>query len=243
MLPSTTGVAGSPAAVGFVVPFVLILFDFDHEVTVHALRHDPGFVLTQSAVFRVEGPGALDCLQGVLTCDVAGPGTGSVQYGAMLTSKGMIIADFHVMRDDAGYTLITSLGARDAALGLFRRQFPPRLAKVTDRSGPMDRAGTRYTVWFGPVKSATEILEVERPRRFRTRFGSWILRGESGAVFEPVGDGTRITQEFHTIGAISAISSWVFSRGSYEGSFQGELNKFARLAEREVRGSDRQDAP
>jgi len=108
----------------------------------HALRHDPGFVLTPSAIFRVEGPGALDCLQGVLTCDVAGPGPGTVQYGAMLTSKGMIVADFLVLRDQAGYTLVTSAGAHEAALGLFRRQFPPRLAKVTDRS-ESDR-----TIWL-----------------------------------------------------------------------------------------------
>lgn len=108
----------------------------------HALRHDPGFVLTPSAVFRVEGPGALDCLQGVLTCDVAAPGTGAAQYGAMLTSKGMIVADFHVLRDEKGYTLVTSAGAREAALGLFRRQFPPRLARVIDRT-ESDR-----TIWL-----------------------------------------------------------------------------------------------
>ena len=30
---------------------------------------------------------------------------------------------------------------------------------------------------------------------------------------------------------ISAISSRIFSRGSYEGSFRGELEKFAPLAE------------
>ena len=100
----------------------------------HSLRHDPGFVLTQSAVFRVEGPGAEDCLQGVLTCDVASPGAGSVHYGAMLTSKGMIVADFHVLRDESGFTLVTSLEAREPALNLFRRQFPPRLAKVSDRT-------------------------------------------------------------------------------------------------------------
>jgi hypothetical protein len=33
---------------------------------------------------------------------------------------------------------------------------------------------------------------------------------------------------------MSAISSWLFSRGDYRGSFQGELNEFARLAEREA---------
>jgi uncharacterized protein YndB with AHSA1/START domain len=105
---------------------------------------------------------------------------------------------------------------------------------VTDVSGPIDRVGTTYVVRFGPVKSPTEILEVDPPRRFATRFGSWLLRGESSATFEPDGDGTRVTQEFETVGRISAISSWVFSRGSYEGSFKGELEKFARLAEREA---------
>jgi len=100
----------------------------------HHLRHDPGFVLSESAIFRVEGSGAVDCLQGLLTCDVAAPGSGSLQYGAMLTSKGMILADFHVLRDDAGFTLITALEAREIALDLFRRQLPPRLAKVADKT-------------------------------------------------------------------------------------------------------------
>ena len=105
---------------------------------------------------------------------------------------------------------------------------------VTDISGLVDCVGTTYVVHFGPVKSPTEVLEAERPRRFATRFGSWILRGRSSASFEPDGDGTRVTQEFETVGRISAISSWVFSRGSYGGSFRGELEKFARIAEREA---------
>jgi uncharacterized protein YndB with AHSA1/START domain len=107
---------------------------------------------------------------------------------------------------------------------------------VTDVSGPVDRVGTTYVVHFGPVKSPTEVLETERPRRFATRFGSWILRGRSSATFEPDGDGTRLTQEFETVGWVSAVSSWLFSRGSYEGSFRGELEKFGRIAEREARG-------
>ena len=108
---------------------------------------------------------------------------------------------------------------------------------VTDVSGPVDRVGTTYVVHFGPVKSPTEVLEAEPPRRFATRFGSWILRGRSSATFEPDGAGTRVTQEFETVGRISAISSWVFSRGAYEGSFRGELEKFGRIAEREARPS------
>lgn len=138
----------------------------------HALRHDPGFVLSPSAVFRIEGPGALDCLQGVLTCDVAAPGAGSVQYGAMLTSRGMIVADFHVLRDEAGYTLVSSLDARVAALDLFRKQFPPRLARVTDRSD-LDRTiwllGQRVQETLGaaglpwPAETGRTVERVSRP--------------------------------------------------------------------------------
>jgi uncharacterized protein YndB with AHSA1/START domain len=105
---------------------------------------------------------------------------------------------------------------------------------VTDVSGPIDQVGTTYVVHFGPMTSPTQVLEVERPRSFATKFGNWMLRGRSSATFDPDGAGTRITQTFETVGLIPAISSWIFSRGSYEGSFRGELEKFARIAEREA---------
>src|SRR5947208_2623022 len=38
------------------------------------------------------------------------------------------------------------------------------LGKVTDVTGPPDQAGTRYTTWFGSMRSPSEILEAERPR-------------------------------------------------------------------------------
>jgi hypothetical protein len=37
-----------------------------------------------------------------------------------------------------------------------------------------------------------------------------------------------------TEGLVSEITSRLFSMGSYKGSYQGELNDFARLAEREA---------
>jgi uncharacterized protein YndB with AHSA1/START domain len=107
------------------------------------------------------------------------------------------------------------------------------VTRVSDVSGAVDQAGTTYVVHFGPMKSPTEVLEVERPRLFATKFGNFILRGRSSATFEPERGGTRMTQTFETVGVISAVSSWIFSRGSYEGSFRGELEKFARIAERE----------
>lgn len=107
------------------------------------------------------------------------------------------------------------------------------VTKVTDVSGPVDRAGTTYTVWFGGMHSRTEVLEADPPRLFRTRFGNLILRGENATTFEPDGSGTLIRQEFRTKGFITAIFARIFASGSYRGSFQGELNAFARLAERD----------
>jgi uncharacterized protein YndB with AHSA1/START domain len=109
------------------------------------------------------------------------------------------------------------------------------VTRVTDVTGPVDRPGTRYTVWFGRMRSPTEILEVERPRHVRTRFGNLVLKGESDVVFESEGEGTRLTQEFRTRGAISAISGWIFARGSAAGSFRGELEKFRQIVEGEAK--------
>jgi hypothetical protein len=112
------------------------------------------------------------------------------------------------------------------------------MTAVSDVAGSVDQAGATYVVHFGPMKSPTEVLEVERPRLFSTRFGNWLFRGLSSATFGPEVDGTRITQTFETVGLIPAISSWIFSRGSYEGSFRGKLEKFARIAERESEIND-----
>ena len=108
------------------------------------------------------------------------------------------------------------------------------VTRVTDVTGPVDVAGTRYTVHFGPMKSRTEILEVERPHRVRTRFGNLLLKGESDVQFEPTSRGTRLVQVFRTRGIISAITGRLFAAGSYEGSFRGELEKFRGIVEREA---------
>jgi folate-binding protein YgfZ len=88
----------------------------------------------EPAVFEVIGPGALDCLQGLLTNDLVGPGDDSLVYGAFLTPKGMIVVDAWVVRRSGVFTAIVPAGARTTALDLFRRSLPPRLARVTDRT-------------------------------------------------------------------------------------------------------------
>ena len=108
------------------------------------------------------------------------------------------------------------------------------LTSITDRAGESGTTGARYVSHFGPMRSPTEVLSAERPRHVKTKFGSWLLRGENEATFTPEGDGTRIDQTFRTKGAISAISARIFAVGSYKGSFQGELEHFKRIAEAEA---------
>ena len=112
------------------------------------------------------------------------------------------------------------------------------LTRVTDVSGPSDQAGTTYTVWFGRMRSPTRILEAERPRRIKSRFGSSLLRGETEATFEPDAGGTSLTQRFRTEGLVPAIAARIFATGSWRGSFRGELATFAKLAEREAAAPD-----
>lgn len=108
------------------------------------------------------------------------------------------------------------------------------VTRVTDRVGSVDQPGSRYTVWFGRMASPTEILEVERPRHIRTRFGNAILKGESDVHFAAEGEGTRIRQEFVTRGFIPAIFGRLFALGSYRGSFKGELETFRKLVEHDA---------
>ena len=76
--------------------------------------------------------------------------------------------------------------------------------------------------------------EAQRPRVFATRFGSAILKGTNRTTMEPDGAGTTMTQTFETRDLVSAIMAWIFARGSYSGSFRGELEHFGRLAEAEA---------
>ena len=119
------------------------------------------------------------------------------------------------------------------------REWVGGVTKVTDVSGPVDRARTTYVVWFGRVRSPTVVLESDRPRRFSTRFGNSVLRGVNTTTFEPEGDGTRIHEVLQTEGWVAAMTSRLFSIGSYKGSYQGELNAFAKLAEGEAASARR----
>jgi folate-binding protein YgfZ len=98
------------------------------------LRHDAVVVRADLSLFRIAGPKALDCLQGLLTNDLTKPGEDSLTYGALLTSKGMVVVDAWVVRH-RGEFLWLAPGSRAAAtLDIFRRSLPPRMAVAADES-------------------------------------------------------------------------------------------------------------
>lgn len=100
---------------------------------VERLRSVPLAHRMPAAVFSIVGPGALQCMQGLLTNDLAKPADGSLVYGALLTPKGLIILDCWVIKQEATrFLFVCDLDARDTAAGMFRKLLPPRLAKVTD---------------------------------------------------------------------------------------------------------------
>jgi folate-binding protein YgfZ len=99
------------------------------------VRRGAAVVVDHPAVFRITGSGALTCLQGLFTNDLDHPGDGSLTYGAMLTPKGMILADAWVVRHPGALTLIAPASGRDAVREIFQRALPPRLAKPEDSTG------------------------------------------------------------------------------------------------------------
>lgn len=112
------------------------------------------------------------------------------------------------------------------------------LTSITDRVGDPGTTGSTYVTRFGPARSPTTVLAAERPRHIVTKFGNWYLRGENEATFTPEAGGTRLDQIFRTNGFIPAITARIFAAGSYKGSFQGELEHFARIAEADARSAD-----
>lgn len=99
---------------------------------IERLRGEAAVVVDRPALFRIAGTGALACLQGLFTNDLEQPGDGSLVYGAMLTPRGMIVADAWIARHGASLTLVAPGRAREAVQAIFQRGLPPRLAKAED---------------------------------------------------------------------------------------------------------------
>ena len=136
------------------------------------LRRSATIVVTTPGVVRVEGGGALQCLQGLLTNDVDKPGDGTLVYGAFLTPKGMIVTDAWSMRRGERFTLVVPACGRNALLDIFRRTLPPRLAKPADVTGDsavawlIGRAGAELpaAAQLAPLPDGpSRVVEIDTP--------------------------------------------------------------------------------
>lgn len=173
------------------------------------LRNALVVVPDSPAIFRVEGSGALTCLQGLFTCDLAAAGDGSVSWGGVLTSKGMIVFDAWALREGASFTLIAESSARGAANELFRRTLPPRLAKFADLSESyrvawlLGGAGSDVVVnaAAGPVPEAGRVTRVGAEPAIRLAAGSPV----TPFTFLAVGPSSAVAQfggELHRGGGV-----------------------------------------
>jgi folate-binding protein YgfZ len=90
-----------------------------------------------AGVIELSGAGAVSCFQGLLTNDIEKPGDGAFIYGALLTPKGMIVADGWAARLGARVRFTVPAEGRERALGIFQRSIPPRLARFEDRSAEL----------------------------------------------------------------------------------------------------------
>jgi len=100
------------------------------------------------------------------------------------------------------------------------------------------RVGHHFTFQTTPMPALNfdgvchaEVTACEPPRLLAYTWVGGALHTLVTYCLEPEGDGTRIRQVIATRGFVSAVFGRLFSAGSYEGSFRGELEKFRRLVE------------
>lgn len=99
-----------------------------------ALRAGALVAAAEVGVLELSGPGAVTCLQGLLTNDLEQPGDGAFVYGALLTPKGMIVVDGWAARTGTTVRFTVPAAGRARAAAIFARSVPPRLARCTDKT-------------------------------------------------------------------------------------------------------------
>ena len=181
---------------------------------------DTGAVVCRAdtAVVELTGPGAVTCMQGLLTNDIELPGDGAFVYGALLTPKGMIVVDGWAARlggggDGGGTTVSYTVPAdgRDRALGIFSRSVPPRLARVTDRSADVVTSRLAGPRALAVAVAAGLTVPTAAGRAQRTEDGVETSRPGQAAPFglqvtAPAAAAALLTSRLEAAGAVAAGS-------------------------------------
>lgn len=166
-----------------------------------ATMHSTARVVTvPSGVFRVEGSGALACVQGIYTNDVVKCAPDGLVWGGVLTAKGMIVFDMFVLRDDDAAWMIVPGSVHESAAALFRRTFPPRIARVTDRTADL---GVRWIL--GDPRHALPERNVVALPAGPAPFAALVL-GSSPSAETRIGDLEAVGS--HWIDAVRLVAGW-----------------------------------
>lgn len=154
----------------------------------HRLRGGAVVAPVDAARFRITGPGALACLQGLWTNDLMEPGDASITYGALLTPKGMIVTDGWALRAGDTVDLLLPSSAREGVAQILRRSLPPRLATAVDLSDSTrmlqllgDSAADRW-----PVLPLGRLPEAGVVQRGETAAGEFLVATPHLAPFHSV---------------------------------------------------------
>lgn len=160
------------------------------------------------AVYDLAGPGAVACMQGLLTNDIEKPGDGALAYGALLTPKGMIIADGWAGRRGELVRFTTTAEGGERVAPVFQRSIPPRLAKVTDRTPEL-----RVLRLTGPaalaLAEAARLPVPQAPGRVELDGEVEVGRSTEGAPFT--------LQWIGTPGALELVKKRLTTAGAVEG--------------------------
>ncbi len=99
---------------------------------------------TDETVLRLTGPGRVECVQGLVTCDVVKPGDNSHMFGALLNTKGMVVSPLRITRL-TDQIIVTLPRVAEVQVGeILTRSLPPRLCRFEDVTDQADAIG-----WYG----------------------------------------------------------------------------------------------
>jgi folate-binding protein YgfZ len=127
-----------------------------------AASHGAAAATADVSVAAMTGPAVADCLQGILTNDIVAPGNEAFVYGAVLTTKGMIVCDLWVAREGGNTWIFVPSHGEAALRDTFKRFVPPRLARY---EVARDRAVVRVVGPRAEQLAADAGIAVPRPGR------------------------------------------------------------------------------
>lgn len=127
----------------------------------HALRRDAVWFEGELHWSSIEGPKAVDALNGLVTNDVSQLAVGMSQHAVALTPKGKVVCDMIIVRiSDERLMLAMLPHCLPAWLDLARKYINPRLAKVADER---ERWATWMCYGVNAPRAISELAAVSAP--------------------------------------------------------------------------------